>query len=80
MMSAFDMRHERRVDRQRAAFDAAFRREPRERLERRDVLGPAIGIARVVDRVHADDDLVGVDHLGQRQRRGSRNTVLRAGT
>ena len=43
--------------RKRAAFDARPRRQRRELLERRDELGPAVGIAGVVERVDADDDV-----------------------
>ena len=46
-------------------------------LERRDVLGPAVGIARVVERVHADEDVAAREHLGPRQRERQEDRVAR---
>ncbi len=70
-------RHERRVDRDRRTLHAALRRQPRERLERRDELGTTIRIARIVDRVHADDDPIGFEHLGPREREREEHRVAR---
>ena len=75
------LRHvnERREDAQPRAFDSGPRRQRGEPFERLEVFRPAIRIARVVERVHAEHDRLGPDDLrpGQRERR---NTVLRAGT
>ena len=46
---------------------------------RRDVLRAAVGIAGVVERVHADEDVGGAEHLGPREAK-ERKIVLRAGT
>src|SRR3990170_4965376 len=43
----FRHRYQRRLDAKMAALDARFRRELRCAFERFDVLGPAIGIARI---------------------------------
>ena len=56
---------------------AGSRREIGERLERRDELGPAIRISRVVERVHADEDVARAAHLGQRERVREKDRVAR---
>src|SRR5262249_47360105 len=70
-------RDERRVDRELASFHAALRRGPREALERGDEFRSTIRIAAVVDRVHADHDLVRVENLGPRERETQEYGVAR---
>ena len=55
---------------QRPPFDAGLGRQRREPLERAEVLGAAVRIAGVVERVDADDDGLGAEHFrpGHRQR------------
>src|SRR5687767_6242648 len=64
----FRHRYERRLDAKLAALDARFRRELRGAFERFDVLGPAIWIARIIERVHADEDVIRADHFCPRER------------
>ena len=75
MMSAFDRHHERRVDAQASAFDAGLRGQGGHPLERRDVFGPAVGIARVVERVDADDEIARAERLRPRQRQRQEDRV-----
>ena len=63
----------------RRPFDAGLRRELGHRLEGAQVLGPAVGIARIVERVDADDD-VGTPSASAHASASDRKTVLRAGT
>src|SRR5262249_29480886 len=57
-------RDERRVHAEARALDAGARRQAGEALEGGDELGAAIGIARIVERVDADDDVVRAEDLG----------------
>src|SRR6185503_16873810 len=50
-------RDERRVDAKSAAVYAGSRRQRRQRFERAYELGPAIRIARVIERVDADHEI-----------------------
>ena len=78
-MSALVMCEQRRVDREALALDPRLGREIRQLLERGDELGPAIGIARIIERVDADEDVARAARLGQAERE-ARKIVLRAGT
>ena len=49
------------------------------RSNARDELGPAVGIARIIERVDADEDVARAARLGQAERE-ARKIVLRAGT
>ena len=60
---------ERRMDTESIALDAALRSEIGHGLERTNVLGTAIWIAAVVERIDPDEDVVGLQHLGVRERR-----------
>ena len=51
-----------------AALDGLLRGQSRERLERGDELRPAIGVAAKIDSIHADQDRLGIEHLGPRER------------
>ena len=61
----------------RVALDAGACREIRERFERAHELGTAIGIAGVVERVHANDDVVGAEHFGPAERERQEDRVAR---
>ena len=50
------------LERQRA-LDGRLGREVGDALERRDERGPAVGIAGIVDRIHADEDARGAAAL-----------------
>src|SRR3954447_12554692 len=54
----------------RRALHAAACGEVRHRLVVADVLRPAIGIAGVVQRIHADEDVGGAEHLRPREAEG----------
>ena len=68
---------ERRVDREAGAFDAGLRRERGHPLERLDELRPAVGIAGVVEGVHADDDVRRAEGFGPGQRERQEHGVAR---
>ena len=70
-------RHQRRVHRQRAAFDAGARGHPGQLLEGMDELRPAIGIAGVVERVDADEDVGRAQHFGPAQGHRQEDGVAR---
>ena len=53
------------------ALHAGLRRERRELLERRDELGPAIRVPRIVHRVDADEDVARAEHFRPRQARAT---------
>ncbi len=57
-----------------AIFDAGLGGEIGELLERAKKLGPAVGIPRVIDTVHTDEDIKCPQSLGPREceRRGTR--------
>ena len=77
-ISALRQSQQRRVDLQaRAALDAGFGRQVRHALVGLDELGTAVGIARVVERVHADEDVGRFQHLGPRQRERKEDGVAR---
>jgi hypothetical protein len=59
----------------RPPFDAGPRRQPRQLLERADEFGPAVGIAGVVERVDADEDVRRAEHLGPSHGDGQEDRV-----
>ncbi len=63
------------MDGDRRAFDAGTRREPRQRLERGEVLRAAVGVPAVVERVDANEDVVRAEHLGPRECVGEEDRV-----
>ena len=70
-------RDERGVDAEPPPFDARLRRERGETLERRDVLGPAVRVAGVVERVDADDEVARAQRLGPGERQRQQYRVAR---
>ena len=61
----------------RVLLDARARREVRHLLVGANVLRPAVGIAAVVERVHADEDVSSAEHLRPRQREREEDRVAR---
>ena len=61
------------------ALDAGAGGEVRHVLVGGDVLGAAVGVAGVVERVDADEDVGGTD-ISAYAKANERKTVLRAGT
>ena len=59
------------------SFDAGFGGEPCETLERRDELRPAIRIARVVERIHAEKNVGRFEHLRPREGHREKDRVPR---
>ena len=59
------------------ALDGGLGREVRHLLERLDVLGPAVGVAAVVEGVDADEDVVCFEHLGPGERDREEDGVAR---
>ena len=59
------------------ALDAGLGGEVRHPLEGVDVLGAAVGIAAVVERVDADEDVARAEHLGPREREREEDRVAR---
>src|SRR5262245_41421752 len=57
--------------------DAASGRERRQLLECCDELRPAVGIARVIQRVHTDKDVVRPEYLGPSERQRQKDRVAR---
>ena len=71
-------RDQRRVDAEAArALDARLGGEIGQPLEGLDELGPAIGIAGLVERVHADEDVLGAQRLGPGERVAEKDGVAR---
>ena len=71
------------MDREAATGGAGFSRDVRQLLERANKLRAAVGIAAVVERVHADEDVERADHLGESEREGKQHRYafeLRADT
>ncbi len=60
-----------------AALDALASREVRHLLVRLDVLGSAVRIPAVVERVDADEDVLGLEDLRPREREGQEDGVSR---
>src|SRR5262249_59250422 len=60
-----------------SAFDARTRREVRQLLEGLDECGPAVGIAGIVERVDADDEVVGIERLCPGESQGEEDPVAR---
>ena len=58
-------------------FDCSFGRQIRQRFERTHVFRPAIGIARIIDRVGAKPDISGAGDFGLRQRECEHDGVAR---
>ena len=57
------------------AADALRRRKRRQALEGCDELGTTIGISRVIERIHADEDVRGAERLGPGQRQRQEDGV-----
>ena len=70
-------RDERRVNPEARALDAVAGAEVRDTLEGGDELGPAVGIAGVVERVDADHDVVRAEHFGPSHRERQEDRVAR---
>ena len=68
-------RHQRRMNVEPGALDAGLRRQVGHRLERAHVLGTAVGIARVVERVGADADVEDAKRFGPRERQREEHRV-----
>src|SRR5262249_39936297 len=66
---------QRRVNLDARALDARLRRAPGEPLERANELGPAVGVAAVVDGVHSDEDVYGAHDFAQPQREAEEEGV-----
>ena len=49
--------------------------DPGHALERGDVFGAAVGVARVIEGVHADENILGSKDLGPREREGKEDRV-----
>ena len=65
------------ADRDPAPLDGGLRRQVRHRLEGAEVLRAAVGVARVVQGVDADEDVPRVQHLRIGQRVGEEDRVPR---
>jgi len=65
------------MDAEAGAFDAGPRREIRERLERGDEFRTAVGIAGIIERVHADDDVARAVGFGPSERQRQEDRVAR---
>jgi len=61
----------------RAAFDTGFRRQIRHSLERRNVLGAAIGITGIINGVHADEEIRAFQHFRPCQSVAQKDGVAR---
>ena len=70
---------QRRVDGKTVALDTCLGRQIGHRLERADELGATIGIARIIERIHANPQVVRAACFGS-PKQSDRNIVLRAGT
>ena len=77
MMSAFVIVCSGAWMRKRSPSTPARRRQRRQLLERRDELRAAVGIAGVVERVDADDDVVRAEHFGPAERQRQEDRVAR---
>src|SRR6202790_5009917 len=74
----FTERDQRRVNVDgRAAFDARFGRQVGHIFESVDELGAAVRVAGVVERIHADENVGGLENLRPRQRIRKKNGVAR---
>ena len=74
----FGQRDERRVDREPlAAFDAGLGGEVGHLLKSGDVFGAAIGVAGVVERVDAEEDVARAEDLDPGEREGEKDGVAR---
>ena len=67
MICSLRHRNQRSLDAEPATFNSRFRCKRRRSLECLDELGPAIGIAGVVERVHANEDVIGPEHFCPRE-------------
>ncbi len=65
------------MDVEPGALDAGAGREIGQRLKRVHEVGTAIGVAGVVERVHANDDVVGAEDLGPAERERQEDRVSR---
>ncbi len=77
MMPAFDSAMSGVWMRTCAPSTPALRGEGRHRLERRNERGPAVGVARVVDGVDADDQVARADAFRPRQGQRQKDRVAR---
>ena len=59
------------------ALDAGFRRDRRQHLERPDEFRTAVRISRVVERVHANHEIVRIERFRPGQRQGQKDRVAR---
>jgi len=66
-----------RVDGELVALDPGLGRQVRQRLERRDELRPAVGIARIIERVDADEDVARAARLGEAEGEAQEDGVAR---
>src|SRR4051812_10233921 len=64
----FAHRDERRVDAEAAALDAGAGAEIGDTLEGGDEFGSAVGVAGIIERIDADDDVARVERLGPAER------------
>ena len=58
-------------------LDAGLGRHVRHAFESLEELGTAIGIAGIIEGIHADEDIGGIEHFGPREREGKKNRVAR---
>ena len=68
---------QRRMDRERLALHPCLGGEVGQLLEFGDEFGPAIGIARIVERIDADEQVARAARLGEAQRQAEENGVAR---
>ena len=70
--------NERRANRDAGpSFDAGFRGQITHVLEGLNELGPAIGIAGIIESVDADEDVVGLEHFGPGEGEGEEDSIAR---
>ncbi len=77
MICGLRHRNQRRLDPKPSAFDARLGRQLRGSLECLDELRTAIGISRVVERVDADEDVVGAEHFRPCERERQHHGIAR---
>src|SRR5204863_3724529 len=68
---------QRRVDGKAATLDSGLGREVCEPLELGNELRPAIGIARIIERVDADEQVARPARLGEAEREAQKDRVAR---
>ena len=77
MMSAFERRSSGAAMCSGRPSTPALRRQRGHALERCEVLGPAVRVAGVVERVDADDQRLGAEHFGPGERQRQEHGVAR---